>query len=158
ALADAAVVDLADGRDLRGGAGEEALVRQPELVARDAPLVHGDALLAGEGEDRVARDALEDRAREGRGHEGAALHDEDVLAAPLAEVAVGIEEDRLVIAAELGLALGEDRAGVLAHDLALRERDVDVVPREARDLGANALLERLVAEVGAPLPRHDRGA
>ena len=43
-----AVVDLADGRHLGGGAGEEHLVREPELVARDAPLVDRDAQLARE--------------------------------------------------------------------------------------------------------------
>ena len=54
-----------------------------QLVARDAPLVNRDPLLARELEDRVARDALEDRAREVRRVEDALLHDEEVLARAL---------------------------------------------------------------------------
>src|SRR5690606_2601927 len=105
ALADRAVVDLAYGRDLRGGAGEEALVREPELVAGDARLLHLEPHLPREGDDGVARDALEDGRREVRRDEEPLLHDEDVLARALGHEALRVEQDGLVVAAELRLAL-----------------------------------------------------
>src|SRR4051812_6024968 len=51
ALADGAVVDLADRRDLRGGAREEALVREPQLIAGDATLADLELHLASERDD-----------------------------------------------------------------------------------------------------------
>src|SRR5574337_629240 len=48
-------------------------------------------------------------------------------------------------------ALGEDRRDVLAADLALGHEAVDARAAEGRDLDLDALLQALVAEVGAPL-------
>src|SRR5262249_20942361 len=56
---DLAAVDLADRRDLRRGAGEEDLVRDVELVARDRALLDLNALVARDLEDRVAGDTAE---------------------------------------------------------------------------------------------------
>src|SRR5947209_6536676 len=71
ARSDAAVVDIAHGRDLRGGAAHEGLVRAVEVVAREAPLLDGDPLVLGDSQDTVARDPLEDAAGDRRGEERA---------------------------------------------------------------------------------------
>src|SRR5215203_2725524 len=80
AVTDRAVINLAHWRDLSRSAGEEDLIRKPELVARDAPFLNGDPHFAGKRDDAVPRDALEDGGREIRRVEDALFHDEDVLA------------------------------------------------------------------------------
>src|SRR5690349_16555903 len=52
---DRPVVDLADRRDFRRGAGEEGLVRHVDLVARDAPLDHRDTEIARQLHHRATR-------------------------------------------------------------------------------------------------------
>src|SRR6185503_16685226 len=85
------------------------------------------------------------------------LDHEDVLARALADVTVDVQQDRLVEAGELGFVLGQHRVDVLADELALGESDVDVVALKARDLAADAVLERVGAEVRAPAPGNDEG-
>src|SRR5947208_6087239 len=58
-VADLAVVDRADRDHLGGGAGEEGLVGEVEVVAQELLLLHRVAEVAGDGHDRVARDAGE---------------------------------------------------------------------------------------------------
>ena len=48
-----------------------------------------------------------------------------------------------------------DRVAVVAHRLGLRHRDVDVVARVAAGLDADAALQALFAQVGAPGPGRD---
>src|SRR5690606_37551273 len=57
--ADGAVVEFADRRHFGCSAGEEGFIGRIDLVARDALLDHGQADLASELDDGVARDALE---------------------------------------------------------------------------------------------------
>ena len=152
--ADDAAVDLADGRDLGRGAREEGLVGDVDLVAADAPLAHLDALLARQPDDRVARDAVEGRGQLRR-VQHAVAHDEDVLAAALGDVALGVEQQRLVVAAGERLVQRQHGVHVVAVGLGLAHRDVDVVAREGGGLDADAALHVLLAEIGAPLPgRH----
>src|SRR3569623_1481021 len=54
--ADLHAVQIADGRDFRGRAGEERLVADGDLVARDALLHDVDPQGFGDMEHRVARD------------------------------------------------------------------------------------------------------
>src|SRR5690349_12941104 len=62
AAPDLDAVEFADRRDFGGGAGEERLVGDVDLVARDALFHQRDVQVAADREDRVARDAVE-RAR-----------------------------------------------------------------------------------------------
>ena len=66
-----------------------------------------------------------------------------------------VEHDGLVVACEHDLALGHDGVHVVPNDLALVEEGVGVDALEGGDLGGDALLHALVAEVGAPLPGGD---
>src|SRR6266478_985495 len=86
ALADAPVVHFAHRGDLGRGAAHEGLVGAVEVVAAEAALLDGNALVLGDADDRLARDTLEDSARDRRRVERAVAHDEDVLAGRLAHV------------------------------------------------------------------------
>ncbi len=108
-------------------------------------------------DDGVARDAVQHR-RQRRRADLAVAHHEEILAAGLGDEPLRVEQDRLVVAVEQRLALGEDRVDVVAAGLALGHLGVDVVAREGRDLGADAALHALVAEILAPRPGRDRDA
>jgi hypothetical protein len=155
--ADLTVVDLADGGDFGGGAGQEDLVGHVELVAGDRDLADGHALVARDLDHRGAGDAFEDVGSRGR-LDLAVAHDEEILAARLGHEAGGVEQDRLVVAVEQRFALGEDRVHVVAAGLALLHLGVDVVAREARHAAADAALHALLAQVLAPRPGDHRHA
>ena len=91
-----------------------------------------------------------------RRDELAVADDEDVLPRALADVADLVEEDRLVVAGVVRLGLGEDRVEVLARGLRVRDQALRRDAPPGRDLGADAVLLALVAEVGAPRPDRDR--
>ena len=155
--ADRVVVDLADGRQLGRGAGDEDLVGQVELGAGDVAL---DDLVAEVARDldRPTRRLMPPRIEAVGG--GVAitpsLDDEDVLARALADVAVRRRAGSPPRSRPCGLDLREHRVQVLARGLGQRDQRVgrDAPPRG--DLGADAVLLALVAEVGAPLPDGDR--
>src|SRR5258706_4145648 len=154
---DRAEVDLAERDALGGRAADEDLVRGVELVARDRRFDDVEPEVSRERDERVTRDPFEDRGR-GRRDERAAPHEEEVLAGALGDVAVRVEEDRLVETEAHRLRLREEAVDVVPRDLRLRQRDVRVVARERRDVRADAVLERLAAEVARPLPRRDADA
>src|SRR4029077_18157155 len=64
AAAELDAVELADRRHLGGGAGEERLVADVDLVAGDALFDQLQAEVAADREDRVAGDAVERAGRE----------------------------------------------------------------------------------------------
>src|ERR1700679_3597518 len=66
-VADEDAVDGAEVRYLCGGAGEEGLVADVEELARQCLLDDRDAELAGQHEDRVAGDSVQDRVCQRRG-------------------------------------------------------------------------------------------
>ena len=91
-----------------------------------------------------------------RRREHAVLDDEDVLAGALADVALVVEQDRLLVAGALGLDLRQHRVEVLAAGLRVRDQRLRRYPPPRRDLRPHAVALGLVAEVGAPLPAGDR--
>ena len=98
------------------------LVGEVELVARDAA-PRATSRPSSRASVRTVSRVMPSRidAESGGVRSMPLLHDEEVLARALAHVAVRVEEDGLVVAAELRLALGEHAVRVLAHDLALGE-------------------------------------
>src|SRR4051812_35938936 len=86
-FADDAVIDLANGHDLGGRAGEERLLAGVEVAAQDVADRHVVAQVAGDRDHRVARDALEGAGADGRRDDRALLDDEEVLAGALADEA-----------------------------------------------------------------------
>ncbi len=63
--------------------------------------------MAGDGQHRVAGDAGESRVGQRRGVEDAVADDEDVFAGALADQAVDVEADALLVAVDLGLHVDE---------------------------------------------------
>src|SRR5690242_15226083 len=86
----------------------------------------------------------------------AVAHDVDVLAGAFADVALVVEEDRLLVARLARLDLGEDRVEVLPGGLGHRDQAVRRYPPPARDTRADSVALAFLAEVGAPPPDGDR--
>src|SRR6478672_7824089 len=80
AVADCAVVNFDNRDDLGGAAGEEAFVGDVDVMAREWHLADFDPCTAGEFDDRVARNALEDSGVEWRRLQNAASNQGDVVA------------------------------------------------------------------------------
>ena len=146
------VVDLDDGADLGGGAGDEHLVGVVELAPGDLALEHRDALVAGQGDDARAGDALEDRGMDRRGDQDPVAHQEQVLPRAVGHVAGLVEEDGLLVPGLVGLDLGEDGVEVLTAGLGGGRDGARADPAPARHLGANAGAQAVLAEVRPPLP------
>lgn len=67
AIADRAVIDFTDGRELCRGAGEEHLVGDVEELARNTALLDSHSQIAYQGNGGVAGDARQDgKTRLGR--------------------------------------------------------------------------------------------
>ena len=88
--------------------------------------------------------------------EHAVAHHEHVLARAVGHVALLVQQDRLVVAGSGRLELREHRVDVLAGRLRRRRKGVRPDAAEARHLEADAVLEGLLAQVGAPRPHRDR--
>ena len=104
-IADRALVDPHDGDDLGGGARQETLVGDIQVVARQVLFADLGAEVLGDGDDLVARDALENPGRDRRREKHAVAHDEQVVARALRHEALVVEHD------------GLERAGVDRLDL-----------------------------------------
>src|SRR5581483_4912617 len=151
AAADGAAVDFANRRHFGSGAGEERLVRDIHLVARETPHLHLETALLGQTDHGVARDAVERGGEIGR-YDFAAAHDENILAAAFRDVAFGVEQQRLVGAGGERVVQREHRVDVVAVRLGAAHRDVDVMAIERGGAHANAVLDAVFAEVSAPVP------
>src|SRR6266567_4967902 len=156
ARTDGTVVELADRRDLRCGTGEERLVGDVELVARDAALDYRNPEFRRKRDDRASRDAIERAAGEIWRVQLAVAYQEYVLAGALADEALRVEQHRFLVAVVRRLLIGKDRHRVVAHGLGVAHGDVRMMVGERRRLDANSLLETLGAEIGPPGPRGDR--
>ena len=85
----------------------------------------------------------------------AVLDHEHVLAGALADVALVVEQDRLLVAGLDRLDLGQHGVEVLPAGLGVRDQRVRRDAAPGGDLRPHAVLLALVAEVGAPLPDGD---
>ncbi len=113
------------------------------------------AEILGDLDDRVARDPGQDRHRERRRVEDAVLHDEDVLAGAVRDVAVVREHDRLVVAAAPRLHRREHRVEVDPGRLRHVRDDVRPDALPARDLRRDSEALAVLAEVRAPREADD---
>ena len=106
--ADHAPVALDDRDQLGGGPGQEALVGGEHVVTVHRPLDHRVAGRAGQLDDGIAGDSLED-SRVDRGRMNlAAMHDEDVVAGALGDLALVVEHQGFQAARLGSLDLGQD--------------------------------------------------
>src|SRR5262249_62260506 len=112
-------IDLPDRDELSRGAGQEHLLGEVELGARDVALDHGVAEVTRDLDHRLAVDPVEDGGGVPRGDDLTLANEVDVLAGALADEAAVVEQDRLVVAGVRALGLGEDRVEVLAGGLGM---------------------------------------
>jgi hypothetical protein len=138
------VVDLADGHQLGGRAGEEDLLGEIELGARDVALDHGVAEVACDLDHRLAADPVEDGRGVSRGDDLPLADEIDVLSRPLADEAPLVEQDRLLVAGVGAFGLGKDRVQVLPGRLRVRNQAGRRDPAPGRDLGPDPLLLALL--------------
>ena len=87
----------------------------------------------------------------------AVADEEDVLSAAFADVAGDVERDPFGVAVGDRFHLDERGVRVVRGALRHRRQGVGRHARPGGDLHVAAFLERLFAEVGAPVPQHDRG-
>ena len=154
ALADRVVVDLADGDELGGGAGHEDLVGQVQLGARDVALDDLEAEVARDL-DRPSARLMPSRidAVCGGVKIVAVADDEDVLARALADEAVVVEQDRLLVAGLVRLDLRQDAVEVLAAGLGVRDQRVGADAPPGGDLRADAVAACPPRRGRRPTPR-----
>src|SRR3712207_3207483 len=145
------VVDLASRRQLGGGAGQEDLIGEVQLGPGDVTLDDLVAEVAGDLDRGPAVDAVEDRVRRLRRVDLVAAHEVDVLAGPLADVALVVEEDRLLVARLVRLDLREDRVEVLAAGLGRGDERRRADPLPPGDAPAEAVSLALLPHGRAPI-------
>ena len=151
------IVERGNRSHLGGCAGQEHLVGEVQLGARQIVFDRLDADGGSHLHHRVARNAGETGGADRRGVQLAVHHREDVLARAVSNQTSLVEEDRLVVAVLERLHLRELRVEVLAGGLGGGRNHVRADAAPGRDHAANAVLNRLVAEVGPPLPNRDHG-
>src|ERR671918_2426664 len=148
--ADLAVVDRPDGSHLGRRADHEHLVGEIQVGADQQRLLDAMPEVLGDLDDRVARDARQDRHRERRRVQDVVLHDEDVLARPVGDVAVVREHDRLVVTAAACLHGRKHRVQVDPCRLRDVRDDVRADALPARDLRGDPEVLAVLTEVRAP--------
>jgi hypothetical protein len=151
------LVDRPDRGHLGRGPHEEHLVGDVKRLARQDLLGDRKAQVARQRDDRVAGDAAENRRAEGRRVQRAIAHDKDILAAPLADMAGDVEHDPFRIAVGERLHLDESRVRVVRRALCHGRQRIGRHPSPGADLDVHAFFDRVLAEVGAPVPHHDGG-
>src|SRR5438445_3368812 len=150
--ADGDAVDRTQGRDFRGGAGEEDFVGDVEHLARNHLLADRNAKIFAKCDDAAASDAGQDARGQRRRMNGAIADNEDIFAGTFADVAVRIERDAL------GIAIGERfhadklRIHVIRAGFGDGRKGVRRQARPGTDANVHALLERFGAEIGSPFP------
>ncbi len=118
------VIDLGDGDDLGGRAGEEDLIGTLDLFGCHVLDVAGDVKFRAQVHDEAARDAFENTRIAGWREDLAVLDDEDVVAGALADVTIDVEHDGLIAADINGLDLGQDVVEVVeAFDARVKAGD-----------------------------------
>src|SRR3569623_2451006 len=154
AAADGAAVHFADRRHLGGGAGEEGLVGDVHLVAGDAFFAHLDAEVFGQFDHCGAGDAVE-RRREFGCVDHAVANDEDVFAAALGDIALGVEQHGFIAAAGERFVERQHRVQVIGVRLGLAHHDVHVMTGERAGAHLDAASQIFFAHVSAPGPGGD---
>src|SRR5512138_107723 len=124
AASDRDAIDRTHGCDFGRRAGQEDFVREIEQLARQRLLADFETVLAREGNDRVTRDALQDRTCERRRIDDAVADQEQVLARAFADVAVDAKADSLGEAEPLRLHADELAGQIIAGRFAHRRNRI----------------------------------
>ena len=157
AAADLDSVDRSNRRHLGGRPDEESLVGDGDCLAGQHSFDNGEAQVARQRHDGIARDAGKNRRGERRRLDGSVADDEDVLAAPFAHVAAHVERQSFRVSVQNRLHLRERGVGVIGGALRKGGQRVGRHPRPRADLDVHALLERVLTEIAPPGPQDDGG-
>ncbi len=151
------LVDGSDGRNLDRRACEERLVADVQHLAREYLFPHAEPEIVRDGENRVARDARQDRGAQRRRVNRVVADDEQVLSAAFADMPGRVERDPFAVAVRDRLHLDQLRVRVVRGALRERREGVGRRPRPGADPDVHAVLQRVLPEIRPPLPREDRG-
>ena len=152
---DRKIVHLTDGRHFRSRSGQEKFVGVVDIAAGDHPLDNFVTFLTKDCHDRVAGDSGEDSRGDGRCGHDSMRHEKQVFTGTLADHAVVVQQEGLVVARPQRLPLGENRVHVAANALSIwYERTlVDASPR--RYLHTDTVFKTVIAQVRPPRPTCD---
>src|SRR5271157_3094305 len=151
AATDGDLVHGADRCDLGCGPTEEQFVADVQHLARNNLLDDWNAEFVRDVQHRVASDAGQNAVAQRRRVDAVLMHDEDVLAGSLADVAVDVQRDALGIAVHDGFHLDQLRIHVVGAGFGHGRHGVgrQAVPGRNADLHAVVRIGR--AEVLTPL-------
>lgn len=102
-------IDRRDRRDFQPGAAQERFVRHVQLARHQPLLPHVEPFGAADLEDRVARNARQDRLVEGRRAQVIAGHDEQRRGGRFAQVAFVVQEDGKIIPGRTRAVIRDER-------------------------------------------------
>src|SRR4051812_42381813 len=101
--------------------------------------------MLGDGDDRITRDAGENRVSKWRGVDNASAHEKEILTRAFREVAVPVERDAFDVAVGLGFHVDELRVHVICTGLRKRGHSVwrKTVPRGDTNVSTFAYVDVL---------------
>jgi len=137
-----AVFDAVHVHHLAVVAGREHFVGCLDVGARQAALLHLDAVGLEQRQHAAARDAVQEGAVVHRGRDHAVLGDPQIAGGELGDVAGAVQHDGVVEALVHRLADGALAVGVETRSLGVGRRHVGPRAREAGEAGGKALFAR----------------
>ena len=156
--ADRSIVDFADGRHLGGGAGKEELVGPVKVTPSENGFFHFDPLAGQQFHHRCSGDAIENPRTDRRGDDRSITDQEEILPGALGDIAVHVEQERLVVPRGQCFLFGQNAVEILAGPFGNRNEAGLVNPAPAGDPHPDPVGHTLFTEVGAPSPGRDDGA
>ncbi len=152
--ANRAIVKLTNGGDLGGRAAKERFVCAIHFIASDAFFNHLNTHILCHGQHRVAGDAVK-AGRQIRRIDFSASDNEHVLAGTFRDIALGVEQQRFIVAVCSDFLVGQDGVDVITTGFCTHQRDIDMVTCKGRGFHADAFAQAFFAQIGAPGPGRD---
>jgi hypothetical protein len=146
--------DFRNRRDFRRRACEETFAKAFHLLWLDVTFLHLDAQTMGDGDHRLAGDAVQKTVGRWR-VKNPVLHEEDIGAGGFRNKPAIIEHQRIGIAFGLGLVLGDGADHVQTCRLGMHGLSLRRGPLPAGDFQADAFQLLGGAEIGRPWPTGD---
>ncbi len=153
--ADGDTIDRADGRDLRRRTGEEDLIGHIQTLARYERLPHRVAGVLGQRDGAASGDPLQDGGGQRWRDHVAAAHHKEILAAALADEAIGIQGNPLRIAVPVRLHGDQLRVDVLPTYLGRSGERAGRHAPPRTHAHVHALLNRLRPQITPPFDGDD---
>jgi hypothetical protein len=150
------VVDLGNGHDLGGGAGQENLVCDIETFPRQYLLANFDVQFPGQHKNGMAGDAGQNGRAGWRREDNTILHHEHVLARPLRNITVMVQRNALIEPILNGFHLHQLGIQIVATRLRQGGKGIGSGSLPRRNANRDSFDQGFLAEVRPPGPRRDR--